>query len=106
MNGLSNHLHFSAKNDLRPSVQVHDLTAYSYLSTTKKQAIHSAVQLLSRTPFSNYVRMRTGSLVARPQITAFWLGIRPHVAREHEYVRNVSSQSLPGPRAEDDTQRY
>ena len=37
--------------------------------------------------------MCTGSLVPRPQITAFWLGTRlPCV-----YVGNMGVQSLPGP---------
>jgi len=49
--------------------------------------------------------MRTGSLVLRPQITAFDSERDYHIL-EYKYVHNTTTQSLPGSRSEDDTQRY
>ena len=58
-------------------------------ATTTPQHLHNLQQpkselftvqcscyLLHRMPFSNYVRMHTGSLVLRPHVTTFWLGTR------------------------------
>ena len=71
-----------------------------------KPSSSSTPQLLNlhRTPFSNYVRMHTHSLVPRPQITAFGLGMR----LAHTISASRSSQSLPGPggRPEEGTQHY
>ena len=61
---------------------------------------------LRRTPFSNYVRMRTGSLIPRPQITAFWHRTRLVCVIMSMCVNDMSSHSLPRPRPEDDTQPY
>ena len=52
---------------------------------------------LRRTPFSNYVCMRIGSLVQRPQITAFWLRTRLACSNMNIYVIWVASLCLvPG----------
>ena len=50
---------------------------------------------MRRTPFSNYVRTRTGSLVPRPQITAFWLETRLARASRSMYVFSLVPRPSP-----------
>ena len=99
-NGLSTHRHFSTKLILittRSSATNQRLHSFNFTLVNKSHSQHCGCCPLRRTPFCNFVRMRTSSLVPKPNITFISLGTRLVHMRNRESLTTGTAlaRSLP-----------
>ena len=93
--GLSTHRHFSTKLMLitaRSSTITQHLHSFKFILVNKSHSQHCGWCPLRRTPFSDFVSMRTCSLVPRPNTTIDGLGTRlVHKPNRRERFSNLDA---------------